>query len=215
MAVCCICNKKIGHHDSSHVFSAKYAELILCEKCHVNKQNLQVNTEGNIEIIRESRQYFEDYLSINMVAVPARAPLQEALKLSKAAEEESLKYQRKNREFMATMGIGFEGYRIVEYRDVVSGEVVLGTGTFTELGQQMGDITGKTCETVAGKINAAKEQALFHLKHRAMLEGGNAVLGVSYNIVNLSDSMLLVSANGTSVFVEKQELYVKSENEPK
>lgn len=213
MAVCCICNKKIGRHDSSHVFSAKYAELILCEKCHANKQNLQVNTGGNVEIIRESRQYFEDYLAINLVAVPARAPLQEVLQLSKEAEEESLKYQRKNREFMATTGVCFEGYRIVEYRDVVSGEVVLGTGTFTELGQQISDITGKSCEAVAEKINAAKEQALFNLKRRALLEGGNAVLGISYNVVNLADNMLLVSAHGTAVYVEKQELYVQGENE--
>ncbi len=202
MAVCCICNKKIGRHGNSHVFSAKYAELILCEKCYAHKQKLQVNTEGNIESIRESRKYFEDYLAINMVAVSAREPLHSLLQLSKEAEEESLKYQRKNRSFPATTGFSLEGYRIIEYREVVSGEVVLGTGTFTELGQQISDIMGKTCESIAEKINAAKEQALFNLKHRAMLEGGNAVIGVSYNMVNLADNMLVVSANGTAVYIE-------------
>lgn len=205
MAICCICNKKIGRHDTTYIFSAKYAELVLCEKCNSQKQNLQVNTEGNLEVIRDSRQYFEDYLEINMVAPAAREPLQEVLRLSKEAEEDCLKYQRKNRDFMATTGTRFEGYRIVEYRDVVSGEVVLGTGTFTELGRQISDITGKSCEVIAGKINAAKEQALFHLKHRAVLEGGNAVLGVSYNVVNLADNMLLISAHGTAVVVEVKE----------
>lgn len=205
MTTCCICNKKLGRHDKSHVFSAKYAELILCERCNEQKLKLQVNTEGNLEEIRDSRQYFEDYLAINMVTAAARTPLQDALKLSREAEEESLKYQRKNRNFPATTGDMLEGYRIVEYRDVVSGEVVLGTGAFTELGQQISDITGKTCETIAGKINAAKEQALFNLKHRALLEGGNAVIGVSYNVVNLADNMLVVSANGTAVYVEPED----------
>ena len=91
MAVCCICNKKIGRHDNSYVLSAKYAELILCDGCNVQKQKLQVNTEGNLETIRESRQYFEDYLAINMVAVPAKEPLRSLLQASKEAEEESLK----------------------------------------------------------------------------------------------------------------------------
>ena len=202
MAVCCICNKKIGRHDNSYVLSTKYAELILCDGCNVQKQKLQVNTEGNLETIRESRQYFEDYLAINMVAVPAKEPLRSLLQASKEAEEESLKYQRKNRSLLATTGYSLEGYRIVEYRDVVSGEVVLGTGSYTELGRQISDITGKTCEIIAGKINAAKEQALFNLKHRAMLEGGNAVIGVSYNVVNLADNMLVVSAYGTAVYIE-------------
>lgn len=203
MAVCCICNKKIGHREHLHIFSAKYAELMLCEKCNAQKQNLQVNVEGNLEIIRDSRRYFEDYLAIDMVAATAREPLKDMLQLSREAEEESLKYQRKNRSFLSTTGFGFEGYRIVEYRDVVSGEVVLGTGTFTELGLQISDITGKTSETIAEKINAAKEQALFNLKNRAMLEGGNAVMGISYNMLNLADNMLVISANGTAVVIEK------------
>ena len=204
MAVCCICNKKLGRHATVYVFSAKYSQLALCEECYMNKQNLQVSTEGEIEKIQKSRLYFEDYLSIGMVAASATEPLKEALKEAEAAEKESLRYRRRNKSFPATTGNSFEGYRIVSYLDVVSGEVVLNTGALTELGTQICDISGKTNDIVAHKLNMAKEEALERLKQKAVMEGANAVLGVAYEISMLMESMIVISVSGTAVLAEKQ-----------
>lgn len=203
MAVCCICNKKLGRHVEGHMFSSKYNDLILCDTCHANKEKLCVNTNGDIEVIQKSRQYFEDYLSIGMVAVEAREPLKELLLEAEAAEKESLKYRFKNKSFMATTGEGFEGYRIVAYKDVVDAEVVLSTNAFTSLGGQISDISGKTNGMVTQKISDAKDDALEALKQKAALEGGNAIIGVRYGMMNLLDNMLVVSASGTSVVIEK------------
>lgn len=105
---------------------------------------------------------------------------------------------------MSTTGYNFEGYRIVSYMDVISEEIVLNTGIFSELGGQISDISGKTNDIVAQKLNEAKEQALENLKKQAVLEGGNAVIGVSYEMLNLLENMIVVSANGTAVEIEKQ-----------
>lgn len=204
MQTCCICNKKIGRQETGHIFSPKYNQLILCDKCYVNKQNLQTNFEGKVDGIQKSRQYFEDLLYIGMVATAAREPLQLALKEAEEAQRESLRYRYKNRNIMSTTGYNFEGYRIVSYMDVISEEIVLNTGIFSELGGQISDISGKTNDIVAQKLNEAKEQALENLKKQAVLEGGNAVIGVSYEMLNLLENMIVVSANGTAVEIEKQ-----------
>lgn len=204
MQTCCICKKKLGRQEAEHIFSAKYSQLLMCNKCYEHKQNLQINMEGEVEGIQKSMQYFEDLLYIEMVAAAAREPLQQALKEAEEAQKESLKYRYKNRSFLATTGYNFEGYRIVAYKDVISGEIVLNTGVFSELGGQISDISGKTNHIVAQKLNEAKEQALEHLKQQAALVGGNAVIGVNYEMLNLLENMIVVSANGTAVEIEKQ-----------
>ncbi|MBQ6695571.1 MAG: heavy metal-binding domain-containing protein [Lachnospiraceae bacterium] len=203
MIVCCICGKKLGRNVEGHAFSAKYNQLRLCNTCHTNQENLRVNTEGNIEVIQKSKEYFEDYLYMKLVAASAREPLQQLLQGTEEAIRESLRYRYKNKSIPATTGNGFEGYRMTDYKGVISGEVVLNVNALTELAGQISDISGKTNSIVEQKISDAKEEALENLKQKAVLEGGNAVLGVSFCITNLLDNMLLVSANGTAVVVEK------------
>lgn len=205
MQVCCICNKKIGRHEEVHVFSNKYNQILICEKCHHAKEKLQVNSEGKIEDIQKSRKYFEELLYIGIVNKVAREPLQRVLKEAEDAEKESIRYRFKNRNLLVTTGTTMEGYVITEYIDILSAEVVLNIGIFSELGGEICDISGKANSIVAQKISDAREEALELLKNRASEKCAGAILGVQYNMMNLIENMLVISVSGTAVRIQKRE----------
>ena len=202
MITCCICNKKLGRGESN-IFSHKYNQLLLCEKCNTAKEKLKVNVEGKIEDIQRNRKYFEELLYIGIVHPTAKEPLQSLLKEAEFAEKESMQYRFKNKNLLITTGNSFEGYRIVKYLDVINTEVVLNIGMFSELGGEICDISGKTNDIVAQKLSDAKEESLELLKNRAAEKGGNGLLGVNINMVNLVENMLVISAIGTIVQIDK------------
>ena len=51
-----------------------------------------------------------------------------------------------------TTGYNFDGYKITSYLNVVSAEVVLGTGIFSSLGSQFADFTGSRKDTTRKTI---------------------------------------------------------------
>jgi len=206
MIACCICNKKIGRHEEGHVFSHKYSQLLLCDKCYGAKEKLQVNSEGKIDDIQRSRKYFEELLGIGIVNKLAKEPLQNLLKEAEEAEKESMRYRFKNKELLVTTGTFFEGYKITEYLDILSTEVVLNIGMFSELGGEICDISGKTSTIVAQKLTDAKEEALELLKNKASEKCAGALLGIQYGMQNLIENMLVISATGTAVRIQKAEL---------
>lgn len=205
MITCCICNKKIGRKEEWHTFSNKYSQLIMCEKCHVAKEKLRVNLEGNIEDIQKNRKYFEELLYIGIVHANAKEPLRMLLKEAENAESESMQYRVRNKNLLITTGNNFEGYKIIEYLDIVNTEVVLNIGMFSELGGEICDISGKTNSIVAQKITNAKEETLEALKNKAAEKGANGLIGISFSVISLIENMMVVSATGTAVCIQKME----------
>ncbi|MBP3351447.1 MAG: heavy metal-binding domain-containing protein [Lachnospiraceae bacterium] len=205
MITCCICNKKIGRKEEGHIFSHKYNNLIVCEKCHNAKEKLKVNVDGNIEDIQQNRKYFEELLYIGIVHTNAKEPLQMLLKEAENAEKVSLQYRFRNKDLLITTGTNFEGYKIVNYLNVLNTEMVLNIGMFSELGGEICDISGKTNNIVAQKISDAKEEVLELLKNKASENGANGLLGVEFAVINLIENMLVISATGTAVRLQKCE----------
>lgn len=205
MITCCICNKKIGRKEEGHIFSHKYNNLTVCEKCHNAKEKLKVNVDGNIENIQQNRKYFEELLYIGIVHTNAKEPLQMLLKEAENAEKVSLQYRFRNKDLLITTGTNFEGYKIVNYLNVLNTEMVLNIGMFSELGGEICDISGKTNNIVAQKISDAKEEVLELLKNKASANGANGLLGVEFAVINLIENMLVISATGTAVRLQKYE----------
>lgn len=113
---------------------------------------------------------------------------------------ESVKENRLN--FKCTTGYDFEGFHITEYKDIVSGEVVLGTGFLSELGADIKDFFGENARGFEGKIAQAKAEALYIIKEKALRLGANALIGVDFDIMTIAGNMIVVSANGTAVFIQ-------------
>lgn len=110
---------------------------------------------------------------------------------------------RVNPMFKTTTGYNFEGYAIIEYKNIVTSEVVLGTGFLSELSTQLNDLIGTTSGTFENKLCKAKVMALNKVIEKATSIGANALIGISYDMMTLSNNMLVVSVNGTAVVIGK------------
>ncbi len=106
--------------------------------------------------------------------------------------------------FKVTTGYDFEGYQIVDYKGIVSGDIVLGTGFISEFAASWSDVFGTTSNTFAGKMKTAKQKALKQLMANAMITGANAVIGIDFDYTMFGNNMLGVSANGTAVVIRKK-----------
>lgn len=110
---------------------------------------------------------------------------------------------KRNANHLLTSGYNFEGYKIVSYYGIVSGEVVMGTGFLSEFSASINDFLGSTSEEFSEKIVKAKEIAISKMINVSCARGGNAVIGVDFDYTAFANNMIAVSANGTSVTIEK------------
>lgn len=123
--------------------------------------------------------------------------------LKEKQKEQSLKEQadRYNNHYLTT-GYSFEGYKITNYLGLVSGEVVLGTGYFTDIAANVLDILGAESKDYSDKIKQAKSKASHDMVTESVKKGGNAIIGISYQYLTFTGNMIGVSVNGTSVKIE-------------
>lgn len=104
---------------------------------------------------------------------------------------------------LLTSGYNFEGHKITSYNGIVSGEVVLGTGFLSELSASINDFFGTASENFGEKMKQAKEIATSKMIDYSIAKGGNAIIGVDFDYTTFGNNMIAVSANGTSVTIEK------------
>lgn len=95
-----------------------------------------------------------------------------------------------------------EGMRIVSYHGVVVGEAIMGSNVVRDMFAAITDVIGGRSGAYEAKLADARRIALEELEERAHAAGGNAVVGVDLDYEVVGDSMLMVSASGTSVRVE-------------
>lgn len=95
-----------------------------------------------------------------------------------------------------------EGHRVTAYHGIAVGEAILGANVFRDLFAGIRDIVGGRSGAYERSLQEARETALRELEERAARLGGNAVVGVDLDYEVVGESMLMVSASGTSVTVE-------------
>ena len=102
-----------------------------------------------------------------------------------------------------TTGFNFEGFKIVDYKQVISGETVLGTGFVSEFSASFSDFFGSSTNMFSNKLKQAKEAALEKLILTSIDIGGNAIIGVDFDYITFTGNLIGVVANGTSVLIKK------------
>jgi len=105
---------------------------------------------------------------------------------------------------LLTSGYNFEGYKIISYQGIISGEAVMGTGFISEISASIDDFFGATSDKFSEKMKQAKEIATLKMLDASVSKGGNAIIGVDFDYVTFGNNMIAVSANGTSVVIEKE-----------
>jgi uncharacterized protein YbjQ (UPF0145 family) len=96
-----------------------------------------------------------------------------------------------------------EGHRITGYRGIVVGEAIMGANVVRDIFAGITDIIGGRSGAYESKLQDARDTALLELQQKAERVGANAVVGVDLDYEVVGQSMLMVSASGTAVVVER------------
>lgn len=97
-----------------------------------------------------------------------------------------------------------EGRKVVEYKDIVFGEVITGINFFKDIGAGLRNMFGGRSQGYEDELCNARNEALEEMKRRAASLGANAIIGVDidYEVLGSDNGMLMVTASGTAVTVE-------------
>lgn len=97
-----------------------------------------------------------------------------------------------------------EGKKIIEYKDIVFGEVISGVNMFKDIGAGFRNMFGGRSEGYEEELMNARTQAIQEMKDRAQRMGANAIVGIDidYEVLGADNGMLMVTASGTAVVVE-------------
>ncbi|WP_457637507.1 YbjQ family protein [Oceanithermus sp.] len=96
-----------------------------------------------------------------------------------------------------------ENTRIVEYRGIVHGETIVGANIFKDFMASVRDVFGGRAGAYENELKKARETALAELAQEAKKLGANAVVGIDLDYEVIGQSMLMVTATGTAVRVDK------------
>ncbi len=96
-----------------------------------------------------------------------------------------------------------EGYRIREYKGVVTGETIIGANFMKDLFAGIRDIVGGRSSSYEKVLRKAKDTAMEEMIERAQQMGANAIVGIDidYETIGESNSMLMVATSGTAVVI--------------
>lgn len=95
---------------------------------------------------------------------------------------------------------------IVEYKGLVTGEVVAGINFIKDFGASIRNIVGGRSQDYEEEIVKARIDAVREMEMRAEQMGANAVVGVDIDYETFGNAgMLIVSASGTAVVVKNKE----------
>lgn len=209
MANCINCGTKIGAFDSSSRALYPGTQEILCGKC---LSAFRKKFEG-VEIERDFIDaHYDDLKDIGFTAsgigylegyvtYKNRNVIQ--LEEQRRKEEDLQRIYHNRAIFKTTTGFDFDGYSIAHYLGVVSGEVVMGTGIFSEFSAGISDLFGTKSVIMAQKITEAKNAALQKLIDNCLTLGANAAIGIDIDVMTLNSNMIAVCANGTAVIIQK------------
>ena len=97
-----------------------------------------------------------------------------------------------------------EGKEIVEYKDIVFGEVVTGVNFLKDFGASFRNIFGGRSKGYEKEFITARREAIEEMKNRAKDIGANAIIGIKmdYEVLGPENGMFLVICSGTAVVIK-------------
>jgi len=106
---------------------------------------------------------------------------------------------------LTTTTPSIEGYEVVEYLGLVTGEAILGANIFKDFFAGIRDIVGGRSAAYEQELRKARDIALQEMTAEAEQLGANAVVAVDLDYETLqvgqTGGMLMVSVSGTAVRV--------------
>lgn len=168
----------------------------------VEKEEIMERLIPNYSLSESGKDYVSDYID---TVIEYEKNTKSKEKHKQLTEEVKKNALEKSKFQKLTTGHFFDGYKITDYKGIISGETVIGTGILSEFLSSGSDLFGVESNSFSEKMKVAKELSVEKLKIQSVLAGGNAVIGIDFDYITLSNNMIGVSANGTSVVIEKAE----------
>ena len=96
-----------------------------------------------------------------------------------------------------------EGYKILEYKGLVTGETIIGANFIKDFFAGIRDIVGGRSKSYEKVLQEGKETSVREMMQRAQELGANAIVGIDidYETVGQGGSMLMVACSGTAVSI--------------
>jgi uncharacterized protein YbjQ (UPF0145 family) len=97
-----------------------------------------------------------------------------------------------------------EGKRIIDYKGIVSGEVIVGINVIKDMFASVRNFIGGRSKGYEEELIKARNNAMKELEERAEQLGANAILGVDidYQVLGADNGMMMVIASGTAVYCQ-------------
>lgn len=97
-----------------------------------------------------------------------------------------------------------EGKRIVDYKGIVSGEVIVGINVLKDMFASVRNFIGGRSKGYEEELIKARDNAMRELEERAERLGANAIVGVDidYEVLGADNGMMMVIASGTAVYCQ-------------
>ena len=97
-----------------------------------------------------------------------------------------------------------EGYKILEYKGLVTGETIIGANFIKDFFAGIRDIVGGRSKSYEKVLQEGKETSVREMMQRAEELGANAIVGIDidYETVGQGGSMLMVACSGTAVRIQ-------------
>lgn len=97
-----------------------------------------------------------------------------------------------------------DGHTIIEYKDIVFGEVITGINMFKDIGAGFRNMFGGRSSGYEEELLNARNEAIAEMRQRAFDIGANAIVGVDidYEMLGTGNDMMMVSVSGTAVVID-------------
>lgn len=207
--ICCICDKDISRFEFAGHPDGKHEDLWFCESCLNQRKNL-LQTEDSDASEKADAYFRERATQCRDAAV--RGYILSMLQtreemVNKAAEPvftDLQKMEKKVAAFPMTTGFEFDGFRITDYRGILSAEMVMSPGFF--LSDTPGvDPSGAKSRKFMEMLKEARITAEAKLVDQAVSAQANAMIGVRFHYNMFSGNIMGVIVSGTAVVREKTE----------
>jgi len=202
---CICCGKKLGLLNGAHLNNQ------VCDSCYfpIDGYLSTIKENSDIQIIEENYKQLINKIRSSPYSENGKEYLikitNNLIEDNKKDIQSKLKIAQIRKNFKITTSNMFVGYNISHYYGIVSGNTVIGTGFLSESRAAVSDAFGIEDDSFSDKLEQAKNSSIQKMINNAIKQGGNALIGISFNYITFSSNMIGVVANGTVVEIVKQD----------
>lgn len=196
--ICDVCGKKINGINN---IAYTIGDSTICSKCHEELGSFKViknyKTKEELNEAREQTLSRANELGVSKEVF-------DDLEKHFQTKEKIIIGKDQIYDYLMTTGSTLQGYHIDNYLGIVVGHVVIGGGIGSGFEASLADISGGEATMYRSKLDIAAEEAQNRAIKKAIMLGGNALVGVDVEYTTFAKDLMGVVFSGTCVVVHKE-----------